>query len=63
MRQTDAADDDSQHIVEVVRDAARELADRLHLLHLPHLLLSSFSFSDRMRERGVRARELLRGAA
>src|SRR3546814_9799892 len=28
------ADDDREHIVEVVRDAAGELADRLHLLRL-----------------------------
>ena len=33
------ADDDGQQVVEVVRDAAGELADALHLLGLPQLLL------------------------
>ena len=33
----DAADHHRQHVVEVVRDAAGQLADRLHLLHLPQL--------------------------
>ena len=35
--EVDAADHDRQHIVEVVRDAAGELADRLHLLDLAEL--------------------------
>ena len=35
----DPADDDREHIVEIVRDAAGELADRLHLLRLAQLLL------------------------
>ncbi len=34
----DAADDDGEHIVEVMREAAGQLADRLHLLRLPQLL-------------------------
>ena len=33
------ADDGGQHVVEVMRDAARELADRLHLLALREVLL------------------------
>ena len=33
------ADDRGQHVVEVVRDAAGELADRLHLLALDEILL------------------------
>ena len=33
------AHDDGEHIVEVVRDAAGELADGLHLLDLAELLL------------------------
>src|ERR1700721_585009 len=33
----DRAHDDRQHVVEVVRDAARQLTDRLHLLQLPDL--------------------------
>src|SRR5688572_26687827 len=35
-----AADDDGQQIVEVVRDAARKLADRFHLLALTKRLFS-----------------------
>src|SRR5574338_81701 len=35
--QVDPADDDGEHIIEVVRDAAGELPDRLHLLHLAQL--------------------------
>ena len=33
-RKIEAADDDGEHVVEVVRDAAGELSDRLHLLRL-----------------------------
>ena len=35
--EVDAADDDRQHVVEVVRDAAGQLADRFHLLDLAQL--------------------------
>ena len=35
--QLHVADDDGQQIVEIVRDAAREAADRFHLLALPQL--------------------------
>ena len=35
----EAADDDREHIVEIVGDAAGELADRLHLLDLAELRL------------------------
>ena len=38
-QQVGEADDRGQHVVEVVRDAAGELADRLHLLALRELLL------------------------
>ncbi len=38
-QQVQRADHHGQHVVEVVGDAAGELADRLHLLHLAHLLL------------------------
>ena len=38
-REVDAADDDREHIVEIVRDAAGQLADRLHLLDLAELRL------------------------
>ena len=39
----DIADDDGQQVVEVVRDAAGQLADRLHLLRLPQRLLGAFA--------------------
>ena len=42
----EAADDHRQQIVEVVRDAAGELAQRLHLLALPQLLLRGLEFGD-----------------
>ena len=35
--QVHGAGDDREHVVEIMRDAAGELADRFHLLHLPHL--------------------------
>ena len=35
----EAAEDDGEQIVEVVRDAAGELADRFHLLRLPEQFL------------------------
>ena len=37
--EVDAADDDRQHVVEIVGDAAGQLADRLHLLDLAELRL------------------------
>ena len=41
------AADDLQHVVEIVRDAAGELADRLHLLRLAQLRLGRRAFGDR----------------
>src|SRR6266436_1944913 len=38
--QVAVAPDDHEQVVEVVRDAARELADRVHLLGLPQLILA-----------------------
>ena len=38
LEQVEIAEDDGQQVVEVVRDAAGELADRLHLLRLQQLL-------------------------
>ena len=35
------ADDDRQHVVEIVRDTAGQLADRFHLLQLADLRLAS----------------------
>jgi hypothetical protein len=59
-RQADAAGDDRQHVVEVVRDAARQLADRLHLLHLPHLLLGGVSRGDGVLQGRVGNGQLMR---
>ena len=39
LHQVERADDAGQQIVEIVRDAAGELADRFHLLRLPELFL------------------------
>ena len=41
-----------QQIVEIVRDAAGELADRLHLLRLPQLLLGLFARGDFLHQVG-----------
>ena len=40
------ADDDGEQVVEVVRDAAGELADRLHLLRLPQLFLDQAALGE-----------------
>ena len=40
------ADDDRQQVVEVVRDAAGQLAQRLHLLALAELLLRGLELGD-----------------
>ena len=44
--QAAVAEDRGQQVVEVVRDAAGELADRLHLLRLPQLLLELAPLGD-----------------
>ena len=55
-QQVGEADDRGQHVVEVVRDAAGELADRLHLLALRELLLERALLGD---VEGVDDRRLL----
>ncbi len=45
-QQIGEADDGGQHVVEVVRDAAGELADGLHLLALRELLLQRALLGD-----------------
>ena len=42
----DVAEDHGEHVVEVVRDAARQPADRLHLLRLTQRLLGRFAPAD-----------------
>ena len=49
-QQIGIADDRGQHVVEVVRDAAGELADRLHLLALREILLQRALFGGVERE-------------
>ena len=44
--QLQAADNPGQQVVEVVRDAARELADRLHLLRLAQGILGDALLGD-----------------
>ena len=48
----EVADDDGEQVVEVVRDAAGELADRLHLLRLPQLLLDRAALGEVARDLG-----------
>ena len=57
------ADDDRQHVVEVVRDAARELSQRLHLLRLAELPLGSLALRDLAAERIVRGSEFARASS
>ena len=44
--EVEAADDDGQQIVEVMRDAAGQLAERFHLLALAKLVLRGFELGD-----------------
>ena len=57
----EAADDDREHVVEIVRDAAGELADRLHLLDLAELRLGGGALGRLGFEAGIGVGEL-RGA-
>jgi hypothetical protein len=64
--QVQPADDHRQHIVEIVRDPADELAERLHLLRLPQLQLGALSVGDffpQRLHRGLQARHMLVPAA
>ena len=56
-QQVRIADDRGQHVVEVMRDAAGELADRLHLLRLREILLQRALLGrvERVEEGGFRA--------
>ena len=38
LQKIESADNDREHVIKVVRDAASELADGLHFLHLAQLL-------------------------
>ena len=59
----DAADDDCEHVVEVVGDAAGQLADRFHLLHLAELGFGGFALRRFGFQRLVRLPQLLRAFA
>ena len=62
--EVEPADDQGQQVVEVVRDAAGQLAHRLHLLRLPERLLGAQALvdggGDPLLELGVDALQLLR---
>jgi kynureninase len=45
-RDVEAANDDREHVVEVVRYAAGQLTDRFHLLELAHLGLCRSTRQD-----------------
>ena len=62
-RKVDAADDDGEHVVEVVRDAAGELADRFHLLDLAKLGLGGLALGGLRLQRLVGLPQLLRAVA
>ncbi len=67
LRDIERADYDRQHVVEVVGDAAGELTDALHLLHLSHLGLRCLagrvcSESPRRAKPNVPAQEGSRGS-
>ena len=50
------SDDDAEQVVEVVRDSAGELTDRLHLLRLAQLRLHPLLASDVLDQREQQAR-------
>ena len=62
-RKINSADDDGEHVVEVVRDAAGQLADRFHLLHLAELGFGGFALHRFGFQRLVRLPQLLRAFA
>ena len=59
----DAADDHREHIVEVVRDAAGQLADRFHLLDLAQLRLGRLALDGFGFQRLVGVPQFLRAVA
>src|SRR3546814_17423718 len=54
---SDLADDDRQHIVEIMRDAAGQLADGFHLLRLAQLRLRLLAVAHLAAQRNVRLGE------
>ncbi len=50
------AEDDREHVVEIVGDAAREQTDGLHLLRLPQLLLDALARRDVLHDRDAARR-------
>src|SRR4051794_982622 len=63
LREPAVAADHGQQVVEVMRDAARELADRLHLLRLAQLLLERAPPGDVFEHEQVQTGPELGGAA
>ena len=50
LQEFDVADDDGEQVVEIVGDAAGELANGLHLLGLPQSLLGLQALGDLLRD-------------
>ncbi len=55
--EVEVADDHRQQVVEVVRDAAGQLADRVHLLRLGERRLGAFALGDLLGQTVVRCRQ------
>src|SRR5215218_8193829 len=62
-RKVDPADDHGEHVVEVVRDAAGQLTDRLHLLDLAELGFSGLTLGRFLLQRLVGFPQLLSALA
>ena len=62
-REIDPADDDREHVVEVVRDAAGQLADGFHFLDLTKLRLGGLALGRFGLQGLVRFPQLLRALA
>ncbi len=63
LHEVEAADDDGQHVIEVVRDPARELAERLEALHVAELRLAFLAACHLRPELLVRVHQLRRARA
>ncbi len=55
----ETAGNNAQHIVEVVRDAAGELADGFHLMHLPQMLFGRLAQIDLLDKLAIGRHELV----
>ena len=62
-RKIKGADDNSEHVIEVVRDAASKLTHCLHFLQLPDLIFRGFSHRRFTTQTFVRRRKFGKAAA